>query len=102
MKGSTTVTEISKYENILKERNSLISHYKEKCDGLLELKGLLEGLIYCLIKSGAEKAINKESLRSSIRGGAISLCEDNENYYVSIDDTLDSSSVCDEDGKAKV
>ena len=102
MKGSTTVMENSKFENILKERNAIISHYKERCDGLEEINKLLGGLIYCLIKSGAEKAINKESLRSSIRGGAISLCEDNENYYVSIDDTLDSSSVCDEDGKAKV
>ena len=102
MKGSTTVMENSKFEHILKERNSIIALYKEKCDGLEEINKLLQGLIYCLIKTDEVKIINKESLRSSVGGRAISLCEDNENYYVSVFDPSNSSSVCDEDGKAKV
>ena len=101
MKGSTTVTEISKYENILKERNSLISHYKEKCDGLLELKGLLEGLIYCLISNLGEAVIKKELLKSSVNKSAISFWQDSENYYLSCIDESISPSAGDENGETE-
>ena len=99
MKGSTTVTEISKYENILKERNSLISHYKEKCDGLLELKGLLEGLIYCLISNLGEAVISKEMLGKGIKESAISFWQDSENYYLSCTGDNISPSAGDENGE---
>lgn len=101
MKGSTTVTEISKYEHILKERNSLIAHYKERCDGLEELKRLLEGLIYCLISDLGKATVNKSLLERGIRGSAISFWQDSENYYLScIGDNI-SPSAGDENGENK-
>lgn len=101
MKGSTTVTEISKYEHILKERNSVISHYKEKCDGLLEIRGLLEGLIYCLISEVGEAVINKALLSAGMKGRAIFLREDGDNYYLSLGGDNISPSAGDENGEDK-
>ena len=101
MKGSTTVTEISKYEHILRERNSVISHYKEKCDGLLELNRLLEGLIYCLIAEGGEVAISKALLKRGLEGRRISLKQDEEGYYLSLICNEISSSAGDENGEDK-
>ena len=100
MKGSTTVTEISKYEHILKERNSLISHYKEKCKGLEEINGLREGLIYCLISEVGEAVINKALLSEGMKR-AIFLREDGDNYYLSLGGDNISPSAGDENGEDK-
>ena len=94
------MTEISKYEHILKERNSVISHYKEKCDGLLEIRGLLEGLIYCLISEVGEAVINKALLSEGMKR-AIFLREDGDNYYLSLGGDNISPSAGDENGEDK-
>ncbi len=95
------MTEISKYEHILKERNSVISRYKEKCDGLLEINGLLEGLIYCLISEIGEAVIKKALLSAGVKNRAILLKDDGENYYLSLKSDNVSPSAGDENGEDK-
>ena len=92
--------EQNKLEQIIKERNQVICHYKEKCGGLEQVNSLLESILYSVICSSAEVVINKMKLREGMGKHRVALYDDGTNYYISaIDVSADTSPEGDEDEK---
>lgn len=88
MKGSITVDKKAKFYEILKERNRVIKHYREKSQGLEELCGLLRCLLYSVLKSNQCSRVYKSDISNGLGSNLINITDDGESYYISVCDDL--------------
>ena len=89
-----------KLSYIIEERNRLIKHYKEKCEGLEEINTLIRSILFFLLCKGGETRIDKKELSDSIGKHSLRFRMDDESYFISVDESsLLGNNHCGEDNE---
>ena len=71
--------------NIIEERNRLIKHYREKCEGLEEINTLIKSILFFLLCKNGETKIDKNELASALGKYSLKFRIDDLNYFISVD-----------------
>ena len=77
-----------KLSYIIEERNRLIKHYKEKCEGLEEINTLIKTILFFLLCRGGETKIDKSELASALGRYSLKFRMDDSNYFISVVDLI--------------
>ncbi len=84
-----------KLSYIIEERNRLIKHYKEKCEGLEEINALIKSILFLMLGKHGEVSIGKVELSSALTESRLKLRCDESNYYISVGAAnVDDTAVC--------
>ena len=87
---------------IIEERNRLIKHYREKCEGLEEVNTLIKTLLFFLLCKNGETKIDKGELAASLGKYTLKFRIDDSNYFVSAEESVSHSNIdCGEDNEEK-
>ncbi len=73
-----------KLSYILEERNRLIKHYREKCEGLEEINTLIKALLFFMLCKSGETKIDKKELAMALGKYSLKFRIDDENYFISV------------------
>ena len=73
--------------NIIEERNRLIKHYREKCEGLEEVNTLIKTVLFFLLCKNGETKIQKSELSAALGKYTLKFRMDDSNYFVSAEAT---------------
>lgn len=71
---------------IVEERNRLIKHYKEKCEGLEEINTLIKTMLFFLLCKNGETRIGKAELSEALGKYSLSFRVDGSDYFVSVNE----------------
>ena len=86
-----------KLSYIIEERNRLIKHYKEKCEGLEEINTLIKTMLFFLLCKNGETQIDKKGLAEALGKYSLKYRHDDSSYYISVAELTDSAdAVCGE------
>lgn len=77
-----------KLSYIIEERNRLIKHYKEKCEGLEEMNTLIKTILFFLLCRGGETRIDKNELASALGKYSLKFRTDDSSYFISVADAV--------------
>lgn len=69
---------------IIEERNRLIKHYREKCEGLEEINTLIKSILFFLLCKNGETKIDKSELSAALGKYSLKFRIDDSNYFVSV------------------
>lgn len=89
---------------IIEERNRLIKHYREKCEGLEEINTLIKTILFFLLCKNGETEIDKSELASALGKYSLKFRIDDSSYFISVvqssgKDVIDSDK---DDEEAKI
>ena len=73
-----------KLSYIVEERNRLIKHYKEKCEGLEEMSSLLRAILFFLLCREGETKIDKKELAGALGKYSLKFRMDDASYFISV------------------
>lgn len=80
-----------KLSYIIEERNRLIKHYREKCEGLEEINTLIKTILFFLLCKNGETKIDKSELATALGKYSMKFRMDDSNYFVSV---IESEGLC--------
>ena len=76
-----------KLSYIIEERNRLIKHYREKCEGLEQINSLMKSILFLLLCKRGETSIDKAELASVLGKYSLKFRTDDSNYFISVDES---------------
>ena len=84
-----------KLSYIIEERNRLIKHYKERCEGLEEINSLIKSILFLMLCKRGETSIDKNELASILGKCSLKFRMDDSSYFISVDEsTNETSAMC--------
>lgn len=81
---------------IIEERNRLIKHYKEKCEGLEEINTLIKTLLFFMLCKNGETKIDKKELTDALGKYSLKFRMDDMHYFIRVTELEDS--ICTDGG----
>ncbi len=91
-----------KLSHIIEERNRLIKHYREKCEGLEEINTLIKTILFFLLCKNGETCIDKKELAFALGKYSLKFRIDDSNYFISvIESDFGDTAICGESDEEK-